>query len=290
MPQTKIKTILFLLFLPLLLVGQSVADTEPDQSDEETVYKVNPWVSGGIGVGGMLIGTAGIDRLRRKSRLTPAELMSLNPDDVLGIDQWALRQDLEKNEGAEASSDLFFNTAIVLPFTLFFSKKYRKDWLSISTMYLEAHALNANFYAWSPVGPALVDRLRPVAYYEEVDAGFRALGNTRNSFFSGHVSTTAIGTFFTAKVLSDYNPQWTGAQRALVFTAASLPPIFVAVQRVRSLKHFPTDTVAGLAVGAFFGIMTPHIHKVWQRKHETRLSLSGSYANGVGGGGLVLTF
>ncbi|MEM6771810.1 MAG: phosphatase PAP2 family protein, partial [Bacteroidota bacterium] len=193
-------------------------------------------------------------------------------------------------EGAEASSDLFFNASVVLPFTLFLDKKYRKDWLDLSLIYLEAHALNANFYAWSPVGPALIDRLRPVAYYEEVDAGFRGLGNTRNSFFSGHVSTTAIGTFFTAKVLSDYNPQWSGGKRALVFAAASLPPAFVAVQRVRSLKHFPTDTAVGLAVGAFFGVMTPHFHKTWQRKHRSRLSVSGSYHDGVGGGGVVLIF
>ncbi len=277
-----------LLLFPYLLFGQPLQQAEREEEDK--VYRVNPWVSGGIGLGGMAIGTAGIDRLRRKDRISVAELNSLNPDDVPGIDQWALRQDVERVEGAEASSDLFFNGSIVLPFTLFLNKKYRKDWLDLTAIYLEAHALNANFYAWSPIGPAVSDRIRPVAYYAEVDEGFRRLGNTRNSFFSGHVSTTAIGTFFTAKVLSDYNPQWSGGKRALVFTAASLPPLFVAVQRVRSLKHFPTDTAAGLAVGAFFGIMTPHVHKSWQRKHRTRLAVSGSYANGVGGGGIRLTF
>lgn len=282
------KILLPLLLLPLLLTAQAphpIGDT-----DNESVYRVNPLASGAVGLGGMIVGTVGIDRLRRKDRITPLELASLNPDDVPGIDRWALNLDEERIEGAEASSDLFFNGAILLPFTLFLDKKFRKDWLDITVMYLEAHALNANFYAWSPIGPTLSDRIRPVAYYDGIDEGFRSLGNTRNSFFSGHVSTTAIGTFFTAKVLSDYNPQWSGGQRALVFTAASLPPVFVAVQRVRSLKHFPTDTAVGLAVGAFFGIMTPQIHKNWQRKHRTRLSVSGSYANGAAAGGLVLSF
>lgn len=268
----------------------SLRSSARDNDAKATVYRVRALWSALGGVGGMLIGTAGIDRLRRKDRLTEAELGALRPEDVPGIDRWGLRQDPARSKGAEASSDLFFNGAMVLPFTLFLDRKYRKDWLDISLIYLEAHALNANFYAWAPVGPAVINRLRPVAYYESIDVGIRGAGNSRNSFFSGHVSTTAVGTFFTAKVLSDYNPHWTGRQRALIFGAAALPPIYVAVQRVRSLKHFPTDTVAGLAVGAFFGVFTPHLHKIWQRKHRSRLTLSGTWSEGLAAGGLRLTF
>lgn len=278
-----------LLILPVFLSAQKKANREYDPKTEK-VYKVNPWVTGGIGIGGMIIGTVGVDRLRSKDRITAEELSGLSEDDVPGIDRWALRQNLEIRESAEAGSDLVFNVAAVLPLTLFVNKKFRKDWLDITTMYIEAHAFNANLYAWSPVGPSFIDRIRPVAYYPEIDEGFRGLGNSRNSFFSGHVSTTAVGTFFFTKVLSDYNPQWTGGQRAIAFTAASIPPVYVAVQRVRSLKHFPTDTAVGLAVGAFFGIMTPQVHKNWQRKHRTKLSIGGSYEDGAGSGGLVLTF
>lgn len=275
--------------LPISLIAQNTSDDTYDPKTEK-VYRVNPWVSGGIGVGGMLISTYGIDKLRDKDRFSLDDLNALNPDDVPGFDRYGLTRDPEKRESAESASDLFFNASVVLPLTLFVSKKFRKDWLDITTMYIETHALSSNFYAWSPAGPTFIDRLRPVAYYPEVDFGLRSQGNTRNSFFSGHVSTTAIGTFFFAKVLSDYNPQWTGGQRALAFGAASLPPIYVAVQRVRALKHFPSDTVAGLAVGAFFGIMTPQVHKNWQRKHRTKLSIGGSYGDGAGSGGLVLTF
>ena len=280
-----------LVLLPWGLSAQPTPD-DPAEYDPKTesVYKVNPWVTGGIGIGGMLIGTAGIDRLRSKPQVTQEELDGLSEDDVWAIDRWGLRQDVEIRESSEAASDVVFNAAAVLPLTLFVSKKFRKDWLDITTMYLETHALNANAYAWSPLGPTFIDRLRPVAYYPEIDPGFRGLGNSRNSFFSGHVSTTAVGTFFFTKVLSDYNPQWTGGQRALAFTAASLPPIYVAVQRVRSLKHFPSDTVVGLAVGAFFGVMTPQVHKNWQRKHRTRLSIGGGYDAGAASGGVVLTF
>ncbi|MEM1358927.1 MAG: phosphatase PAP2 family protein, partial [Bacteroidota bacterium] len=149
---------------------------------------------------------------------------------------------------------------------------------------------SSNAYAWSPLGPRFNNRVRPVAYYEDVDFGLRSQGNSRNSFFSGHANTTALGTFFFAKVLSDYNPQWNGRQRALLFGAAALPPIYVSWQRVRALKHFPSDTVMGLAVGAFFGIMTPQVHKNWAKKHRTHLSITGGYTADVGGAGFTLTF
>ncbi len=127
-------------------------------------------------------------------------------------------------------------------------------------------------------------------YYRELSYDERRAGNNRNGFFSGHVSTTAVGTFFFTKVLSDYNPQWTGTQRALAFTLAALPPAYVGVQRVRALKHFPTDSVVGLGVGAFFGVMVPQVHKVWQRRHVSQLSIGGHYGDGAGSAGLVLTF
>ncbi|OAV44266.1 hypothetical protein A3850_007050 [Lewinella sp. 4G2] len=284
-------TLFLILFLSTCVSAQMTPEERPDirnyDPKTEKVYAVKPWLEGGLGLGGMIVSTTLIDQLRSKDKI---DLSELDRDDVPGIDRWAFPASAEQREDAEASSDIFFNTSVLLPLTLFIDKKFRKDWVDITALYIETHALSSLTYAASPMGPLFIDRTRPVAYYEDVDDGLRATGNSRNSFFSGHVSTTAVGTFFFTKVLSDYNPQWSGKQRALAFTLASLPPAFVAVQRVRALKHFPTDTVVGMGVGAFFGIMTPHLHKRWQMKHRTRLSLGGSYHNGTGVGGMTLTF
>ena len=257
----------------------------------ESVYKVNPWIDGlAVGVGGMLISTIGIDRVRLKDEVNANELRR---SDVWSIDRWAFPATAEARDRAAASSDIGFNGAILLPLTLFVNKKFRKDWLDILSLYVETHAFNSLTYAYSPIGPTFIDRIRPVSYYPELDAAdpsTRVVGNNRNSFFSGHVSTTTTGMFFFAKVLSDYNPQWNGKQRALLFGAVSLPPIYVAVQRVRALKHFPTDTVVGFGVGAFFGIMNPHIHKRWQARHRSELSIGGNFSGGAGGAGLSLRF
>lgn len=269
--------------------AQTNSDKEIDPKTEK-VYRVKPLLTGGLGLGGMIVGSLGIERLRDKPFVTDNELQALTREDVPGFDRWGLDQDLDKREDAEHASDLVFNGAVLLPLTLFVSKKFRKDWLDITSMYIATHALNSTTYGFGPFGAGVVDRIRPIAYYPDADYGLRSQGNARNSFFSGHVSTTAVGTFFFTKVLSDYNPQWTGWQRALAFGAAAIPPLYVAVQRVRALKHFPSDTAVGFAVGAFFGVMTPQVHKNWQRKHRTKLSIGGGYSGGVGNGGFVLTF
>jgi membrane-associated phospholipid phosphatase len=161
-------------------------------------------------------------------------------------------------------------------------------------MYLQAQAANGLLYAVSPLGPLFIDRARPNVYYTEqfLENGGdgTAEGGDLNGFFSGHVSTTATGTFFAAKVLSDYHPEWSGGKRALLFGAASLPAVYVSVQRVRALKHFPSDTVVGFIVGAAVGVLTPHFHKRWREKHRSSLGLSGSFTGEAGGLGLSLTF
>jgi hypothetical protein len=265
-------------------------EAPPLDPKTESVYRVRTLYEGLGGLGLMLGSTAGIESLRDKPQISDETLDRLATEETGRLDRWGLEQDALKRVNSAKVSDYFFNGSVLLPLTLFVDKKFRKDWLDITVLYLEAHALSAATYAFSPIGPRFIDRYRPVAYYDELEREERNNGNNLNSFFSGHVSTTAVGTFFFTKVLSDYNPQWTGGHRAIAFTLASLPPAFVAVQRVRALKHFPTDTVIGLGVGAFFGTMVPHVHKVWARNHRSRLSLGGGYTEEAGSVGLVLTF
>ncbi|CAH0999654.1 hypothetical protein LEM8419_00954 [Neolewinella maritima] len=276
-------------FLLPLHAQQTATDREIDPKTE-SVYRVRTLYEGIGGLGLMLGSTAGIDALRDKPDISDEDLTRLQNTETGRLDRWGLQQDALQRRNGEDASDRVFNAAILLPIGLFIDKKFRKDWLDIGVLYLQAHALSAATYAYSPLGPRFIDRYRPIAYYDELSFDDRRAGNNRNGFFSGHVSTTAVGTFFFTKVLSDYNPQWTGGQRALAFTLAALPPAYVGVQRVRALKHFPTDSVVGLGVGAFFGIMVPHVHKVWQRKHLSRLSIGGHYGDGAGSAGFSLTF
>ncbi len=278
------------LFLFLLFTSLGAQQAPAVDPEEGPVYRVRTLYEGLGGLALMLGSTAGIDRLRDKPSIDNATLMRLQETGTGRLDRWGLEQDVLKRLRGEEVSDRVFNVSILLPATLFIGRKFRKDFLDISVLYLEAHAISAATYAFSPLGPGFIDRYRPVVYYDELSFDDRRAGNNRNGFFSGHVSTTAVGTFFFAKVLSDYNPQWTGAHRAIVFTLAALPPAFVGIQRVRALKHFPTDSAVGLGVGAFFGVMVPQVHKVWARNHRTRLSIGGGYSDGAAGIGFTLRY
>ena len=144
-------------------------------------------------------------------------------------------------------------------------------------MYLETQALASNFYAWSPLGPTGIDRLRPRAYYDDLPLDEKESGGTRNSFFSGHASSTAVGSFFFAKVLTDYHPEWSRKKKTLVYGLASIPPILVSIERIRALRHWPSDTVVGSLLGAGFGLLIPHLHQRWAEKHRSRLSVNAVY-------------
>ncbi|MFN3173680.1 MAG: phosphatase PAP2 family protein [Phaeodactylibacter xiamenensis] len=185
------------------------------------------------------------------------------------LNRSGLKQDPGKREQAHRVSDtLMYGTASV-PFLLLLDGKVKKDYLDVALLYLETVALTSNLYTYSPLDPTFVDRYRPLVFYEEVPLEERQSGNMRNSFYSGHVATTAMGGFFLAKMLHDYHPEW-GSRRWLLFGAASLPTATVAWLRVRALKHFPSDVLAGGLIGAGIGILIPELHRKLQNRMKVQ--------------------
>jgi ABC-type molybdate transport system permease subunit len=72
---------------------------------------------------------------------------------------------------------------------------------------------------------------------------------------------TATATFFLAKVISDYHPEL-GAKKRLLYALAIIPPTIVGYYRYKGLKHFSTNVAIGTILGAAFGILIPHFHKI----------------------------
>ena len=254
------------------------------------LYAVHPAVSLPIIVGGGYAARQRLLSLQDKPKLTAADFAALDPNDVKGIDRVALSRDLDRHKQAIIQSDYIFNTGQWLPFGLFIWKKYRRDWFDISLMYLESQVAQGLFYGYAPFGPTAVDRFRPSVYYDQLSQESRSDGNERNSMFSGHVSTAATGFYFFARMIDDYNPQFTGGQRALIYTGATLPSLLMGWLRIKALKHYPTDVFVGLGVGALSGIGVPSVHKWWKKRHRSRLALQPVYAPGAGGFSLVLHY
>ena len=260
-----------LLTLPLLLcftaqLSAQKRDTTGYAKLKE-MYGVNPWIEVPVAIGMGFASQQRLLKLQDKDDLTPAEIEALNPDDVIPIDRWALRQDFDRHKGGILISDYLFGAGQYAPFTLFIFKKYRQNWINITTMYLQAQATQGLFYGYAPFGPSLVDRYRPRVYYLQAqEEGLD--GNQRNSMFSGHVSTMSTGFYFVAKMIDDHNPHLNGTRRAMIYTAATIPSVVGGIMRVRALKHYPTDVAVGLGVGAISGILVPQVHRWWKKNHS----------------------
>lgn len=262
------------------LDAQNYSSTKDTLKEETSMYKVNPWISGGIALVGLYTNSTGLDRLRKAPIIPEARLNRLNDDDLIGLDRVALRQDPERasTDKAQNTSDLLLYTGAISPILLFLDRSIRKQWLDVSLMYLESQAVTSNFYSWGPLGPTFVERLRPAAYYTELPLEERGAGNNRNSLYSGHVASTATGWFFTAKVFNDFHPEL-GGKKWLVYGVATVPVVFVAINRIKALRHFPTDTILGGIFGAASGILIPTIHK----RTKGRLSVGAVYNDRIKG-------
>ncbi len=247
-----------ILALWILMIVSKVSIAQQDI--KQPMYKVNHWISGSIGVLGTTSNILGVQSLLNKDSIPISDVLALTPDDVNAFDRYALRRNLDKVDRARLLSDIGLYASFFAPALLFLDKEISKEWKDIALMYFETQAIAANIYAWGPFGPRLIDRYRPGAYYTEFSLDERRLGRKRNSFFSGHVSTTATASFFMAKVYCDFHPEL-GSKKFLVYSLALIPPAFVGHNRIRSLNHFPTDVLMGTLVGAAVGILIPALHK-----------------------------
>ena len=105
----------------------------------------------------------------------------------------------------------------------------------------------------------LVQRPRPYRYNPDAPVHLHGDDESYLSFWSGHTANCAALTFTAASVLqrSDLSR---GAKTGVWIGAATVPAV-MGYLRVRSGKHFPTDVIAGYAVGAAIGWLVPYVHR-----------------------------
>lgn len=110
----------------------------------------------------------------------------------------------------------------------------------------------------------LVRRPRPYLYDPVLADRYTPGPDDRLSFWSGHTANMAALTFSAACVVqrSDAAP---GMKTATWATAAAVPAC-MGLLRMRAGRHFPTDVLAGYAIGAAVGFLVPYVHRT-QEKH-----------------------
>ena len=219
-----------------------------------------------IASAGFLASGLALELLNTTEPFTENELNNLNRNDINPFDRNAT---YNWNTQAASASDILEIGVIILPAVFLSTYHTRSDFGNLLIMGIEVGAIN---YGLTISVKNITNRPRPYTYNPEVPLEERTGNDSKESFFSGHVSHTAAFSFFCAKVMNDYHPNMkTGIKIGMWGIAASIPAV-TAYLRVEAGQHFPTDVIAGYVAGAFTGWLIPHLHK--KKKQKANFSLS----------------
>lgn len=269
-----------LALLSILLISTSSIAQKKDTLRQESVYKVHHKIEIGVSVVGLLTLPRLYGISDKNASLNESDVLKLNKSDVNAFDRKVFKYSEDGYDKAHKVSDNLMTGTILATALLFLDKDIRRDWLDILGMYGEAHLAGTMLHQ---ISVFTVRRPRPLAYNENLSMDMRTGSNMSNSFYSGHTSSTAISSFFIAKVFSDYHNLNTW-QKVGVYTLATIPPAAMGHLRVKAGKHFRTDVMMGLIMGAATGILVPEFHK----RKINNFSLLPVYNEGVMGAALSL--
>lgn len=183
--------------------------------------------------------------------LSLEEIELLEPSNVNGFDRGAIGPYEEDHLG-----DAVLYASYAIPLSFAFFNETRSDIWELTLMYGEVLLLQSSI---NGIVKGTVQRVRPYVYDDQSPVDDKLTKHARISFFSGHTSMTAAITFFTARVATEYVES--NSVRILIWTGAALLPVVTAVSRVNTHWHFPTDVMAGYAIGALIGYFIPELHK-----------------------------
>lgn len=242
------------IFLLLLLAFSTsiFGQTLPDYS-VTSPYELNWKKEAAIGVTGLAMLTTGTI-LRGNSKIfTPDELITLDPQDINAFDRIATTY---SNVQAHEASNYLWYGSHALQFSFLAHKDTRKNFGQISAMYAEVVVVNGGATLLSKY---VFSRPRPYVFDSLTTDELKMRPVAKASFVSGHTSMTAANTFFIAGIFSEYFPE--SKWKPVVWGGAILIPAVTGYLRVRGGRHYPTDTIAGYALGATIGYFIPKLHK-----------------------------
>ena len=201
------------------------------------------------------LGTAGLSYYfhRNKPTLTEENIANLKISDINAFDRKAVYQWRPKS--ARLSDALMF-TAIASPLLLMSSQKIRRDWEKPAVLGVEVFFLNLGL---TSLTKELVRRPRPYVYNPNAPMSLKTSRDATTSMYSGHTSTAASMSMFSAMTLQHYHK---GAKwMPLVWTSAIILPLGTGILRYRAGKHFWSDIITGYVAGSLTGLLVPVLHR-----------------------------
>jgi len=235
------------------------------------------WGTDGL-VGGLGLGVAATGHLLDSSvtPLTPEQVARLdcggiNALDATTCDNWS--------PAVATLSDVLVGTLIASPLLLALGEEVRADAVTYGVMYAET-------LVWAVFAPQIfkgtVQRTRPFVYGDEAPLEEQTAPDARRSFLSGHTTAAFASAVFFASVYGANHPD--GASRGWVWGGALAAATTVGLFRYEAGKHFPTDILAGAALGSLIGWGVPFFHRAGREADGPQGSL------GIGREGVMIAF
>jgi membrane-associated phospholipid phosphatase len=194
----------------------------------------------------------------RQDALSVKDIQSLSRSDVNAFDRSAT---YNWSEGSAKWSTYTVTSLIASPLILLADKEPRRDFLIITVMYIESITIESGL---NGIVKSSAGRKRPYVYNPDVPDGKKTGKDAVRSFYSGHSSTAFNSAVFLSTVFSDYYPE--SVLRYFVWSGSLLLASATGYLRYRAGKHYPTDIIAGAAMGALTGYMVPALHRTKEWK------------------------
>lgn len=230
-----------------------------------------PFIASGLG---LLSSGIVIREIKDVKPFTQSELNNLDGSRINSFDRPAI---YNNSLSARNTSDILQFTSLALPSLFLINKNTRKNVLPLFIIGVEVYSITAGLTLVSKYG---FNRARPLAYNSSFSFNDRTSNTARLSFISGHTSTSAALSVFTAKVITDFHPDMKKGIKIGLWSVALALPAATGYYRVKGGKHFKTDVITGYAVGAIVGWLVPHLHK---HKNSQKLSINTFNQDGMNG-------
>lgn len=201
---------------------------------------------------GVGMNVLGLIMYNNVDEVTQSDIDNLSRFDVNSFDRGATDN---FSSTAKRTSDILLYSGITVPLLALTNIKCREETKAITVMAFETLLITGGI---TGIAKSATKRLRPFNYNSDVPLDEKLTLNSRLSFFSGHASVTSGLSFFTAKVITDINPNM--KNKGLIWTTAAAFPAAIGYFRYLAGKHFPTDVIAGYTIGAAVGILVPALH------------------------------
>lgn len=227
----------------------------PAAAQKPFPYRLRPGTDIPLAAGAIGLLAAGSAVGNNQHPLTADEVAALDPASVNPFDRSATSN---WSPDAASASDILVNTLILAPVALMVTRPGSRAPLTLAVMYAESYVVaNGVTGLLKPT----VERIRPYAYNEDPDIPLekKTSKSAVRSFPSGHTTQAFTAAVFLNVVYGRLHPN--SSLRPWLWAGSLAAAGTVGYLRYSSGNHFPTDVIAGAAIGGLSGWAVPRLHQ-----------------------------